>query len=194
MAADKICFVTTGATAPFIALIEAVLKPDFLDAIREAGYTRLLVQHGTAKQTFDTGASIASIHLDHNPGGGRLVINGFDFSDNGLVDQFKLVQKAKGLVISHAGSGTILAVLRYGLPLIVVPNTQLLDNHQDELATAMEKSNYLLKGDVNNLAKMIPLAEGFRIAQASFPPITSGKHRETKTFAAIMDESLGFME
>jgi beta-1,4-N-acetylglucosaminyltransferase len=29
---------------------------------------------------------------------------------------------------------------------------------------------------------------------AQFPPITSGKHRETKSFAAIMDETMGFMD
>lgn len=46
------------------------------------------------------------------------------------------------------GSGTILAALRYQFPLIVVPNTQLLDNHQEELAVAMEKGNYLVRGDI----------------------------------------------
>jgi beta-1,4-N-acetylglucosaminyltransferase len=30
----------------------------------------------------------------------------------------------------------------------VVPNTALLDNHQEELAVAMERSNYLVRGDV----------------------------------------------
>jgi beta-1,4-N-acetylglucosaminyltransferase len=29
---------------------------------------------------------------------------------------------------------------------------------------------------------------------AQFPPITSGKHRETKSFAAIMDETMSFMD
>jgi beta-1,4-N-acetylglucosaminyltransferase len=47
-----------------------------------------------------------------------------------------------------AGSGTILAALRYQIPLVVVPNTALLDNHQEELAIAMERSNYVIRGDV----------------------------------------------
>lgn len=53
---------------------------------------------------------------------------------------------AGGLVT--LGSGTILAALRYQVPLVVVPNTSLLDNHQVELAVAMERSNYLIQGDV----------------------------------------------
>lgn len=46
------------------------------------------------------------------------------------------------------GSGSILEALRYQIPLIVVPNTGLLDNHQEELAVAMERNNYLIRGDV----------------------------------------------
>jgi beta-1,4-N-acetylglucosaminyltransferase len=48
----------------------------------------------------------------------------------------------------YLGSGSILEALRYQIPLIVVPNTGLLDNHQEELAVAMERSNYLVRGDV----------------------------------------------
>jgi len=36
------------------------------------------------------------------------------------------------------GSGTILDVLRKGKPLIIVPNPTLLDNHQEDMAHAME--------------------------------------------------------
>lgn len=46
------------------------------------------------------------------------------------------------------GSGSILEALRYQIPLIVVPNTGLLDNHQEELAVAMDRNNYLIRGDV----------------------------------------------
>lgn len=43
-----------------------------------------------------------------------------------------------------------------------------------------------------DLAPAIKKAEGFRDKMAQFPPLTSGKHRETKSFAAIMDETMGF--
>ncbi|KAF2468461.1 uncharacterized protein BDR25DRAFT_304904 [Lindgomyces ingoldianus] len=191
----KACFVTTGATAPFEALIESVLHPSSIEALQNAGYTHLLVQYGAAKKLFDDRAKIARQSLlEHPLKTEHLEIGGFDFSLDGLKEQFQLVQCSNGVVISHAGSGSILAALRYQVPLIVVPNTLLLDNHQDELANAMAKSNYLLRGDVKNLAPAILEAENFKQKMAQFPPITSGKHRETKSFAGIMDEMLGFVE
>lgn len=161
---SKLCFVTTGATAPFTALIESTLSPSSLQALRECGFTHILVQYGTAKDVFARCSSAAVSHLQDNSQEKKLSIAGFDFDSNALQPQFKLVQKTKGLVVSHAGtfpqqgsrkqsakhvgSGTILAALRYQIPLVVVPNTGLLDNHQEELAVAMERNRYLLRGDV----------------------------------------------
>lgn len=41
------------------------------------------------------------------------------------------------------GAGTIIEVLRMGKPLIVVPNPSLLDNHQEDLASELDKLGYL---------------------------------------------------
>ncbi|ORX91671.1 glycosyltransferase family 28 C-terminal domain-domain-containing protein [Clohesyomyces aquaticus] len=188
----KVCFVTTGATAPFEALIESVLSASSIEALQKAEYTNLLVQYGTAKQLYESHAKAAIQRIREQ--GRSLKIDGLDFDQNGLRDQFQLVQRSNGVVISHAGSGSILEALRFQLPLIVVPNTSLLGNHQDELATAMAKNNYLIRGDVENLAPAILEAEQFKQKMTQFPPITSGKHRETKSFAGVMDEMLGFVE
>jgi beta-1,4-N-acetylglucosaminyltransferase len=161
---SKLCFVTTGATAPFTALIESVLHPSTLDTLAQNGYTHLLVQYGSAKEVFEKAAHAGRAHLDQARTKSGLVIDGIDFNPEGLQAQFKLVQQSKGLVISHAGnkaimfdfeklltatgSGSILEALRYQIPLIVVPNTALLDNHQEELTVVMQRSNYLLRGDV----------------------------------------------
>jgi|TARA_R110002003_G_scaffold25_5_gene1168 beta-1,4-N-acetylglucosaminyltransferase len=161
---SKLCFVTTGATAPFTALIESVLQSSTLDALRANGYTHLLVQYGSAKDVFEKRSDAARTHIDESKEQGPLIVDGIDFNPDGLQAQFKLVQQSKGLVISHAGtmtthpiivqryvtcagSGSILEALRFQVPLIVVPNTALLDNHQEELAVAMERSNYLIRGD-----------------------------------------------
>lgn len=140
---SRLCFVTTGATAPFTALIEAVMAPAALDALHAAGFTHLLVQYGAAKDVYRTASTTARAHVHHN-----MTVDGIDFNPDGLQAQLTLVQQSSGLVISHAGSGSILEALRYHVPLIVVPNTSLLDNHQEELADAMERSGYLLKGHV----------------------------------------------
>ncbi|KAJ4982913.1 glycosyltransferase family 28 domain-containing protein [Stagonosporopsis vannaccii] len=186
---SKLCFVTTGATAPFTALIESVLSASSLDALLECGYTHLLVQYGSAKDVYTTALATARSYVQD-----KLIIDGLDFNPDGLQAQLRLVQQSKGLTISHAGSGSILEALRYQIPLVVVPNTSLLDNHQEELAVAMERSGYLLQGHVEDLGPVIRESEEFRAKMSQFPPITSGKHRETKSFAAIMDETVGFMD
>lgn len=52
----------------------------------------------------------------------------------------------------------------------------------------------LLTATSRHLDSAIQKCDDFRSKMAQFPPITSGKHRETKSFAAIMDETVGFMD
>ena len=54
------------------------------------------------------------------------------------------------------GSGTILDALRIGVPLVVVPNTTLLHNHQVELAEELAKQDYVVHGNL----KCIRLSSG----------------------------------
>jgi hypothetical protein len=99
---SKLCFVTTGATAPFTDLIAAALSPACLDALISDGFTHLLVQYGAAKDVFTSSLSTAQSHLRQVKSG--LIVDGIDFDSDGLVSQFTLVQRSKGLVISHAGT------------------------------------------------------------------------------------------
>lgn len=99
----KMCFVTTGATAPFTGLIESVLQPASIDALRKGGYTHLLIQYGSAKHVMDEHAKMAFQRMKEELGNEALVIDGFDFDQDGLKAQFKMVQQSNGLIISHAG-------------------------------------------------------------------------------------------
>jgi beta-1,4-N-acetylglucosaminyltransferase len=38
--------------------------------------------------------------------------------------------------------------MRMGVPLIVVPNPSLLDNHQEELAIELERQGYVTHSDI----------------------------------------------
>ena len=78
-----------------------------------------------------------------------------------FTDDFEGLVRSVDAVISHAGmcltrkmvstrwtdwgpgSGSILTILRTPKPLLVVPNTSLMDNHQAELADALGKDGYL---------------------------------------------------
>jgi beta-1,4-N-acetylglucosaminyltransferase len=48
--------------------------------------------------------------------------------------------------IRYTGSGSILDALRVGVPIVVVPNTDLLHNHQVELAEVLAEQQYVVYG------------------------------------------------
>ncbi|KIX00643.1 uncharacterized protein Z518_09708 [Rhinocladiella mackenziei CBS 650.93] len=142
------CFVTIGATAPFNSLIKAVLEPDFIKTLQETGYTELRIQYGGHE-----GEGIFRARREdsqHTSVNGNFEITGFGFNKLGLREEMAAVKGPatgnEGVVISHAGSGSILDVLRLGIPLIVVPNTDLLHNHQVELAEILAEQDYLVRG------------------------------------------------
>lgn len=169
----KLCFVTVGATASFKKLIYHVFTDEFLTALKEGGFTHLLVQYGKDGERF------YNDFLDRNPSGSAylrdlgLSIGGFDFKPS-LDTYFAMAAKIyqenqeQGLVISHAGkiyhslaatlptlpvpcsndetgTGSVLAAMRSDIPLVIVPNGDLADNHQEELADALSELGYAHK-------------------------------------------------
>jgi UDP:flavonoid glycosyltransferase YjiC (YdhE family) len=48
------------------------------------------------------------------------------------------------LVISHCGAGSTFEALTKGVPVLVVPNPILMDNHQQELANTLSQQGYLV--------------------------------------------------
>ena len=103
---QKTCFVTIGATASFERLIESVLKPDFVKALEEQGYTDLLVQYG------EGGKDLYEVYEYQVPKDTTtLKITGFDLDKAGLGKYMRQAKAAgasnkgasEGVVISHAG-------------------------------------------------------------------------------------------
>ncbi|KAJ5871431.1 Glycosyl transferase family 28 C-terminal [Penicillium soppii] len=151
----KLCFVTVGATASFEKLIEQVLTSSFLEILAERHYTHLLIQYGK------DGDKIYQRFLDSNQSHHGVTLGGFDFKPS-IEDEMMMTvereqrQQERGLIICHAGTGTVLAGLRLGVPLIVVPNTDLADNHQQELADVLEEDNYVISSSVQDVANDEP--------------------------------------
>ena len=146
----KRCFVTIGATAPFNSLVKIVLEPPFLQALHDAKYKHLRVQYGDeGQQIFDQKIGNRRVSIEQKLG---ISVSGFSFNKVGLHDELRAVkgtsQAEEGIVISHAGSGSILDAMRLGIPLIVVPNSDLLHNHQVELAEVLAEQQYVVHGKI----------------------------------------------
>ncbi|KAL9013882.1 MAG: hypothetical protein Q9173_001459 [Seirophora scorigena] len=194
---QKICFVTIGATASFDQLLQAVFSNAFFQALETLEYTHLLLQYGkNGKKLLE--------ELDTSMAAGRKInrhdieISGFDFNTKGLGQEMwstKAAQdRAEGVVISHAGSGSILDALRIRVPLIVVPNTSLLNNHQVELAEELAKQGYLVHGRLDDLPAALRASEAHRKKLQAWPPNNRGADPSGRGFAGVMDEEMGFYD
>ncbi len=147
---NKRCFVTIGATAAFNSLVKTVLEPAFLHALEEAKYTQLRVQYG------DEGQHIFNEKLERQGAGIKeeygIDVSGFGFNKSGLEGEMKAAKGSspanEGCVVSHAGSGSILDAMRISVPLVVVPNTDLLHNHQVQLAEVLAEQSYVVYGKI----------------------------------------------
>jgi beta-1,4-N-acetylglucosaminyltransferase len=178
-------------------LIEAVLSPSFCAALEAHNYTHLLVQYGKDGQRLyesciqQAQASEKSMTLQ---------IKGFDLDPSGLQPHLlrakghNIPNSTPGVVISHAGSGSILDAMRISVPLIVVPNSTLLDNHQVELAEALAEQEYVVHGRLENLAAALEESEKLRERAKKWPPVNSGTHRQARGLAGVLDEEMGYLD
>ena len=141
----------------------------FLDAARRAGYTSLTLQVGR-------GVRLPTTLL---PGGAtEACLDGFTVRYFRFAPDLSAHVRGAALVVrcvrrprrvaslaytlsrSHAGAGSIFEALRAKKTLLVVVNEALMDNHQLELAEALEAGNHLRhctpQGLVDALANLRP--------------------------------------
>lgn len=121
----KKIFVTVGTTR-FDELCNEILQNETLELFKLLGCEMLTMQIGKSENFSE----------DCNKNGIDIEI--FRFKDNILDDM-----KKSDLIISHAGAGTCLEVLDIGKPLLVVINTQLMNNHQIEIAEQLQIDGHL---------------------------------------------------
>ncbi|KAL8694022.1 MAG: hypothetical protein Q9218_001260 [Villophora microphyllina] len=191
--AERVCFVTIGATAAFDQLLKAVLTPEFLQALQALGYTTLSLQYGK------NGAKIlAESEASRQAKGYGIELSGFDFNEQGLGQEMWCCKAAEGrtegVVISHAGSGSILDALRIEVPLIVVPNASLLHNHQAELAEELARQGYVIHGRLDDLSAALTESELLRKNRQAWPPYNRGADPSGRGLAGVMDEEMGFYD
>lgn len=133
----KTIFVTVGSTS-FDQLTIAMLEYHVLYSLYSLGYSTLVIQHGDFRKPMPD-------RPKQNPGWPEIPsIRQFKYSPS----LSKEIEKAD-LVISHAGAGTVLEVLRARKKMIVVPNETLMDNHQLELSSKLVEEGYCLSASAN---------------------------------------------
>ncbi|CAF9914938.1 MAG: N-acetylglucosaminyldiphosphodolichol N-acetylglucosaminyltransferase catalytic subunit alg13 [Heterodermia speciosa] len=192
----KVCFATIGATASFNALLEAVLTRTFLDTLEKFGYTDLILQYG--KDGFSILERFRESEERVSKTTSNINIGGFDFNRQGLGQEMRAAKgengDLEGVVISHAGTGSILDALRISVPLVVVPNSSLLDNHQVELAEELSKQGYVIHGSLDDLSAAIQESEILRKKPRPWPSSNRGDDLSGRGLAGVMDEEMGFVD
>ncbi|KAJ4488056.1 glycosyl transferase [Lentinula aciculospora] len=172
-----LAFITVGSTR-FDGLIQSVFSTPVLTNFSNKGYTNIVVQCGNSEfpHVHLLAQGEQSFQLEKD----GLLIECWKFKPS-LQEDYERAD----LIISHAGSGTIVDVLRMDKPLIVVPNPTLLDNHQEELASALEELGHLRSSTISQLANTIQ--EFNPSSLTKFPPFDGSRFRN------LLDEEMGFI-
>ena len=162
----KTVFVTVGTTR-FDALIKTIDSPQFATVLLEKGYTSLIIQAGSSEnyrihQLVPPSATSGTFKKNTTSGGGDgkvekdreeediLNITWFEYAPS-----LASYLDSASLVISHAGAGSIFETLGRQVPLLAVPNSTLMDNHQSELAEKLEEEGYLATATPETLVEAV---------------------------------------
>lgn len=166
--------VTVGSTS-FAALTDFVMSDAALIALYKLGFQHVIVQHGTH---IPRTVSATTNAIDQKP---KLT----KFAYTQTLNEH---MSAASIIISHAGAGTILEVIDRGKPLIVVINSTLMDDHQTELARAMEDLRCCRVVQHAHISSQLLQAVTDALADAATRP--NPPRRSTGVFSAIVAEEL----
>jgi beta-1,4-N-acetylglucosaminyltransferase len=153
-----IVYVTVGTTS-FDALIEAVDRPEIYSILEGRGFHQVIFQIGRGL---------------YEPKGGLLLTSFYRYSAN-----YKDDIKKASLVLSHAGAGSIMDSLMEKKHLIVIPNSKLMDNHQEELAQALAERKHLFQTTCVNLPMLL--------ASANFDSLVAYPTIDEEAFPNLVD-------
>ncbi|KAL8358000.1 hypothetical protein RB601_009432 [Gaeumannomyces tritici] len=160
-------FVTVGATASFRPLLAEILRPSFLSWMMQYGFDDIQVQCGPDLAWFQSMVDQLDIDL------GNLKISCFRYTTSmrDFIIRCRPVEGVSnaGVVVCHAGAGTVIDVSRCSVPFVIVPNEDLLDNHQVELANYLDGEQWGVSAKPKGLAEAIMRAHVQAYAGGMFP-------------------------
>ena len=157
-------FVTVGTTN-FDDLIHVIDSTEFCAWAKAKGYAGILVQKGNGK--YEPGTGSEGVPIEH-----------YSFKPS-LHDDMA----GAALVVSHAGSGSIMESLELGKPTVVVVNTSLMDNHQLELANKLHQLGKVTisNGPQNFLAAIADLPSFSSSSSSSAGSSTKAQGKNNKS-------------
>lgn len=167
MKKGKQLFVTVGTTQ-FDTLIEAVSEKSFEQQLEDDGYNKVVIQHGRGKapsRDFD------------------MQMESFAFSAS-LHDHMS----SADVILCHAGAGSIMEALSLQKHVIVVVNNDLMDNHQLELAHALERRRLI--GVVSHPKLLSKRWKELSTGSKTFMPVISKVDQENE-FIKILHDHMG---
>lgn len=128
---QRTALVTVGTTE-FDELLEKIDTPSFAEVLLRFGYHKVLIQRGRGRYKFGRlfmrDEEEFQNHLQHG-----ILISVIKFHP----DLTEIINQSD-LVVGHAGAGTVLEVAKAKKVSLIVVNPTLQDNHQEELARAIQ--------------------------------------------------------
>ena len=148
---EKVIFVTVGTTL-FSSLIDNIINSNTINYMIHNQYTHLIVQYGK-----DQKPNIDALPISIQENAKKIHIELYDFKPSLYDDMCKA-----NIIICHAGAGTLTEAIRISQSqimhgtettgpnnhhtnptspkkIVTVINNQLMDNHQTELAYALQR-------------------------------------------------------
>ncbi|KAG5899839.1 hypothetical protein JTB14_012310 [Gonioctena quinquepunctata] len=152
----KNVFITVGTTE-FSKLISSITTKKVIDALLYSGYEFIQLQTGSSFTNIEIDPALDLTYEITREGDSTFLNlgNKITLKYDSYFENFSQEISKSDLVISHAGAGTCLEVLRHKKPLIVIVNEDLMDNHQQELAEEMQSNGYLYYGNCDNLHEVL---------------------------------------
>ncbi|CAG9765225.1 unnamed protein product [Ceutorhynchus assimilis] len=182
----KTVFVTVGTTK-FPKLVDTITTLDVIKTLKNLGYDNVQIQTGKDfhKPNIDPLLKNVTVNLQEQSWAVKLLDFDVTINYNTYFDNFEEQIRKADLVISHAGAGSCLDVLRLKKPLIVVTNEDLMDNHQTELAEQLQKDKHLFFCNCNTLVDTL---------HKDFINLVPHPQPDKNLFSNYLDKCCGFVQ
>eukprot|EP00890_Picochlorum_soloecismus_P004938 jgi/Picsp_1/5445/NSC_02804-R1_protein len=154
MTEKKTCVLLTVGSTRFDGLVKAIDDPKVVDILSSKGFRKLYIQIGASDHIPVNLCDVNACSFEADSGR-QVHSNGFEVEWFRYTPSLASIMAMSGLIISHAGSGSIFESLHAGASLITVPNESLMDNHQAELAHQLEKMGHVIVATPSTLLETL---------------------------------------